>query len=239
MSIKQNTQIAMAIGSGLNINAETDHALFKARETIKDLRKVSREVEKHINSDIATCRKGGFTKSDFFETSHKKEDGSLYVITSNNLFAWNTCKKQKVSYSKIDNRSAVFAELRKNKSLDVAMETFFDIAKCSKFAMAMLAESLKSDGTFDTQIKHVSAITKLCSQKTGVFSFNPASVKTKITLTIDVAPIASGEQKVEDCGVLASDALQDYLFNKKNVAKLLSAFPRNTHAVIKKAFKLK
>ena len=116
MSIKQNTPspIAMAIGSSLNANAEQDHAVFTARETIKNSRKASKEIEKNINSDIAMCRKGSFTKNDFFETSHKKNDGSL-MVQSNNLFAWNNCKKQKVSYSKIDNRSAVFAELRKSK----------------------------------------------------------------------------------------------------------------------------
>ncbi len=240
MSIKQNTPapIAMAIGSSLNANAEQDHAVFTARETIKNSRKASKEIEKNINSDIAMCRKGSFTKDDFFETSHKEKNGTLYTPKTT-LFTYRKNSK-KESYSKIENRSAVFAELRKSKkSLDAALEIFFDIKKCSKFAMAMLTEALASGGTFDTAVKHVSAITKLCSQKTGLFSFNPASAKTKITLTIDVAPIASGEQKVEDRVLLAADALEDYLDNKKNVAKLLSAFPRATHAVIKKALMLK
>ena len=213
--------LAEVIGKELSNNtanvsklAECKLAVEQAKKGVTDTNKAIRGVESNININIKEYRKGNHAPGTVYLDAVGKR------ILGKKLFVYKKDKDNK-PYSKVSKRSEKFQEIVSAKCLDVALETFLDVKKCSAFGFALIFTALKTGGSFDTAVKHAGEIAKLCEANEGRFSFNKKKVtEPDLTFTIprdEVLNVLSGKTKtsynqmVIDAGISKLDTIGKFI----------------------------
>ena len=230
MSKKQTLSpvtLAEVIGKELSNNnanvsklAECKLAVEQAKKSVTDTNKAIRGVESNININIKEYRKGNHAPGTVYLNAVGKR------VARNNLFVYKQDENGK-PYSKVSKRSDKFQEMVLAKSLDVALETFFDVKECSKFGFALIFTALKTGGSFDTAVKQAGEIAKLCEAREGRFSFNKKKVtEPDLTFTItrdEVLNVLSGKTKTSYNQMVIDAGISKL----ETIGKFISTFSTN------------